>query len=126
MKKVISTNLSTNVPISHAVRAGDFVFVSGQVPVDPNTNELVTGSVEKQTETVLERIKKILEAAGCTLKDVVKATVFLTNVDYFNEMNKVYKKYFPNDPPARSCVEAKLAIDVALEIEVIAYKPAEK
>ncbi|MGE5581616.1 MAG: RidA family protein [Bacillota bacterium] len=126
MKEVIETGLTTTAPLSQAVRAGDLVFVSGQVPVDPATNSLVKDGVEKQTEVVLERIKLILQAAGCSLTDVVKVTVFLTDIGNFAAMNRVYQRYFPVNPPARSCVEAKLAIDAALEIEAIAYMPLKK
>ncbi|MGE5604740.1 MAG: RidA family protein [Bacteroidota bacterium] len=123
MKEIIKTGLPANVPISQAVRAGELIFVSGQVPVDPDTNEFVNGDITCQTKIVLERIERILEAAGSSLKDVVKVTVFLTNINDFAEMNQVFKEYFPVDPPARSCFEIKLAIDAKVEIEAIAYAP---
>jgi reactive intermediate/imine deaminase len=123
MKEIIKTDLPVSVPISHAVRAGDFIFVSGQISTDLKTNQIVRGGIEKETSVVLERIEHILNDAGCSLQDVVKATVLLTNINDFDGMNTVFKTYFPVDPPARLCFEVKLAADVAVEIEVIAYAP---
>ena len=122
-KKIINAGGPVTVPISPAVEVGDFVFVSGQVPVDIRTGQLVKGDIRIQTKTVLERIKTILEASGCSMKDVVKATVFLSRAEDFGAMNEVYRQFFPKDPPARSCVQAKLMIDADIEIETIAYKP---
>ena len=112
----------SKVPLSPAVQAGDFIFVSGQVPVDEN-NQLVKGDIEIQTEIVLRKIEALLEQAGSSLKDVVKTNVFLTDIKDFDAMNNVYKKFFKKNPPARSCFEVKLAIDATIEVEAIAYSP---
>jgi 2-iminobutanoate/2-iminopropanoate deaminase len=112
-----------NLPLSDAVRAGDYVFVSGQVPVDPETGKIIGQSVGEQTEVVLKRIAEILESAGSSLNNIIKTTVFMTDIGQFNEMNATYREFFPNMLPARSCVEIQLAIDVTLEIEAIAYAP---
>lgn len=121
--EVITAGGPVSVPLSPALRAGDYIFVSGQVPVNPETGEIIGRTIEEQTEAVLRRIDGILHAAGSSLKDVVKTTVFMTDIKQFDRMNKTYRKFFPHHFPARSCVEIKLAIDVALEIEAIAYAP---
>ena len=120
--KVIRYGKIGKVPLSPAVRAGDYIFISGQVPVDEN-NQLVKGGIEIQTEIVLNKIKTLLEQANSSLEDVIKTTVFLTNIDDFGAMNKVYQKIFLKNPPARSCFEGKLAIDATIEVEAIAYSP---
>ena len=120
--KVIRYGKIGKVPLSPAVRAGDYIFISGQVPVDEN-NQLVKGGIEIQTEIVLNKIKTLLEQANSSLEDVIKTTVFLTNIDDFSAMNKVYQKYFLKKPPARSCIEVKLVIDATIEVEAIAYSP---
>ena len=120
--KVIRYGEIGKVPLSPAVRAGDYIFISGQVPVN-ESNQLVKGGIGIQTETVLNKIKTLLEQADSSLEDVVKTTVLLTNIDDFSAMNKVYQKYFLKDPPARSCFEVKLAIDATIEVEAIAYSP---
>lgn len=108
-------------PYSQAVKAGGFVFVSGQIPVDPSTGELVVGDIKVQTERVLENVKAILKAAGSSLDKVVKATVFLSDMNDFAAMNEVYARYFVSAPPARAAVQvARLPKDVGVEIEVIA------
>lgn len=108
-------------PYSHAVRAGGLLFLSGQIPLDPATNELVAGGVAEQTERVLENLKAILEVAESSLDRVVKTTVFLKNINDFAVMNEVYARYFPSDPPARSTVEvARLPQDARVEIDVVA------
>jgi 2-iminobutanoate/2-iminopropanoate deaminase len=107
-------------PYSQAVRAGGFLFVSGQIPVDPSTGDIADG-IEAQAEQSLENLKQILAAASITLDDVVKTTVFITNMKDFAAVNKVYAEYFTDYFPARSCVEvAKLPKDVKVEIEAIA------
>ncbi|MCC5973579.1 MAG: RidA family protein [Rubellimicrobium sp.] len=112
---------TSHVPLSPAVRAGDFVFVSGQVPVvDGN---IVPGGVGAETRAVLENVKKCLEMAGCTLSDVVKTTVWLRDRDDFAAFNAAYAEFFPTNPPARSTAESRLMIDIAVEIEAVAYKP---
>lgn len=123
MYQVIQTGEPVNVPLSLAVRAGDFIFVSGQVPVDPLTGQIIGSTIEEQTEAVLKRLEKVLKAAGSGLAEVVKMTVFMTNIKNFERMNRVYQSFFPKMFPTRSCVEIKLAINVELEIEAIAYSP---
>ena len=108
-------------PYSQAIRAGGFLFVSGQVGFDPQTGEFVGNDVKSQTERVLENLKVILEAAGATLNHVVKTTVFLKDMNDFPVMNEVYAKYFGAAPPARSTVQAaRLPKDALVEIDVIA------
>jgi len=121
-KKIISTTNAPGAvgPYSQAVKAGNFVFASGQIPLDPSTGELVSGDVKKATERSLENVKAILEAAGTSLDKVVKTTVFVKNMSDFAAVNEVYAKYFDKDMPARSCVEVKLPKDALVEIEVIA------
>ena len=121
--KVIRYGKIGKVPLSPEVRAGDYTFISGQVPVDEN-NQLVKGGIEIQTETVLKKIETLLKQAGSSLEDVVKTTVFLTDINDFSAMNKVYQKFFLKNPPARSCFEVKLAIDTSIEVEAIAYYPS--
>jgi 2-iminobutanoate/2-iminopropanoate deaminase len=108
-------------PYSHAVEAGGFVFLSGQIPLHPDGSGMVRGTIDEETRRVIANIQAVLKAAGATLADVVKATVFLDNMDNFGEMNKVYKEFFPENPPARSTVQvARLPGDARVEIEVIA------
>lgn len=123
MRDVIVTNQGPKAigPYSQAVRANGFVFVSGQIAIDPVTNTLVSGDVAFQTERVLKNLKGILAAAGSGLEKVVRSTVFLKNMGDFAAMNDVYGKFFPSQPPARSTVEvARLPKDVLVEIDVIA------
>lgn len=111
-------------PYSHAVRAGDFIFVSGQVPIDPATNEFSFGAIEDETRLVLNNVKLILEAAGASLADVVKCSVFLRNGADFAAMNEVYAEFFGEQKPARSTVEVKFAnTTMKVEIDCIAYQP---
>jgi len=110
------------VPLSLAVRAGDFVFTSGQVAFDDH-GKVVEGGIEIQARVVLRRIEAILATAGCTMADVVKTTVWLADPRDFGRFNAVYAEFFPKDPPARSTVRADLMIDVKIEIEAIAYRP---
>jgi len=108
-------------PYSQAIRANGFVFVSGQVAIDPVTNTLVSGDVSLQTERVLTNLSGILKAAGSGLEKVVRTTVFLKNMVDFSAMNEAYGNYFPSAPPARSTVEvARLPKDMLVEIDVIA------
>ena len=125
MKKVISTAEAPQAigPYSQAIEAGGFVFVSGQIPLIPATGELVEGSVEVQTARVLENLKAILEAAGSSMEDVVKTTVYITNMDDFAKVNGIYGRYFEANPPARVCVEvSKLPKGALVEIDVIAAR----
>ena len=123
MREVIATNDGPKAigPYSQAIKASGFVFVSGQIPLDPVTNTLVSGDVAFQTERVLKNLSGILKAAGSGLEKVVRATVFLKNMGDFVAMNEVYGKHFHTAPPARSTVEvARLPKDVLVEIDVIA------
>lgn len=123
MKEIIRTESAPAAigPYSQAVRANGFVFLSGQIPLDPGTGTVESGSVTNQTRRIFENIKAVLEAAGLTLDHVVKTTVFLRNMSEFAEMNEVYGSYFGAHPPARSTVEvSRLPRDVSVEIEVVA------
>jgi 2-iminobutanoate/2-iminopropanoate deaminase len=123
MRDVISTNDGPRAigPYSQAIRANGFVFVSGQVAIDPATQQVVGGDVAVQTERVLKNLSAILKAAGSGLDKVVRSTVFLKNMGDFAAMNEVYGRYFTSTPPARSTVEvARLPKDVLVEIDVIA------
>lgn len=111
-------------PYSPGIKAGGFVFVSGQVAVDPRTGQVVGKTVEEQTERVLENVKTIIESAGASLKDVVKVSVYLADIGNFDKMNSVYRKYFPEEPPTRTTVQAGMARkEFLVEIDAIAYKP---
>jgi reactive intermediate/imine deaminase len=109
-------------PLSPAVRAGDFVYVSGQVPVN-DEGELVAGGIETQTRQVMDNIRAALALAGAGFEDVCKCTVWLQDARDFGAFNRVYMSYFPNGRPARSTTEARLMVDAKVEIDVIAYKP---
>ena len=122
MKQIISTDKAPKAigPYSQAVRAGNMIFLSGQIPLNPSNGQLVEGTIQHQTERVLENIKAVVESMGLTLENVVKTTVFLKNLIDFPQMNEVYAKYFPANPPARSTVEvARLPRDVQVEIDAI-------
>ena len=109
-------------PYSQGVKAGNFLFVAGQGPSDPKTGQM-GGDVETQTRQVLTNIKGIVEASGLSMRDVVKVSIFLKNLDDFKKMNEVYKTFFPENPPARTTVEAKLpAPGMLIEIDVIVYE----
>lgn len=123
-KKVIQTEKAPKPigPYSQAIRAGNFIFLSGQIPIDPKTGELVKGDIRQQTQQVLENIRGVLESQGLGMQDVVKVNIFLKDMGNFNEMNEVYATYFSSSPPARSTVEvAKLPRNADIEIEAIAY-----
>jgi 2-iminobutanoate/2-iminopropanoate deaminase len=122
-KKVIQTEKAPKAigPYSQAIQAGNFLFLSGQIPLDPKTGELVKGDIRKQTQQVLENIKGILESQGLGMENVVKSTIFLKDIANFNQVNEIYETYFLSSPPARSTVEvAKLPRDADIEIEAIA------
>ena len=122
-KKIISTNDAPQAigPYSQAVKIGNFIYTSGQVPLNPSTGELIVGDIEKAARQSLENVKSVLEAAGASLCDVVKTTVFLKDLNDFKAANEIYSQYFPQNPPARSCVQAaKLPLDALIEIEAIA------
>ena len=123
MKQVILTDRGPKPigPYSQAVRTNGFLFVSGQVALDPKFGELVGADVRQQTERVLDNLKAILEAAGVSLSHVVKTTVFLKDMNDFAAMNEIYARYFTAAPPARSTVQAaRLPKDALVEIDVIA------
>ncbi len=123
MKKIISTERAPKAigPYSQAVISNGWAFLSGQIPLDPATNQIIEGGIAAQTERVLENLKSVLEAAGTSLDRVVKTTVFLKDMGEFAAMNEVYGRYFASDPPARATVQAaKLPRDVSVEIECIA------
>ena len=110
-------------PYSHAIHAGPFVFCSGQTPIDPATGNLAEGDITKQTEQVFANIRAVLGAAGLSLKDVVKSTVYLKDMGDFAAMNACYEAQFGGHKPARTTIQAaKLPRDCQVEIEVIAYK----
>ena len=110
------------LPFSSAVRAGDFVFASGRMPMNDNL-EVVQGGIEIQTRQTLKNIDAALALAGCSLADVVKATVWLDDPRDFWSFNRVYAEFFPGNKPARSATVARMVADAKIEIEVIAYKP---
>lgn len=122
MKEAIHTDQSHKGigPYSQAVRANGFVFVSGQLALDLATNELVAGGIEEQTEQVLRNLSVILAAAGSSWDKVVKATVFLKDMNSFGQMNEVYARVLKGVPPVRTAVEARLPKDALVEIDVIA------
>ncbi|MBD3624355.1 MAG: RidA family protein [Rhodobacteraceae bacterium] len=113
---------TSHVPLSPAVRAGDFVYVSGQVPVDGN-GKIVGTDIGDQTTQVLENVKSALALAGCEMSDVIKTHAYIVDARDFGGFNAAYAKFFPKDPPARTTAEARLMIDIKVEIEAIAYKP---
>ncbi len=122
-KKVIQSDRAPKAigPYSQAIQAGNFLFLSGQIPLDPKTGELVKGEIREQTRQVLDNLKGILNSQKLDMKDVVKITIFLKDMGNFNQVNEVYATYFPSSPPARSTVEvAKLPRDAEIEIEAIA------
>lgn len=118
-KQVFGTS---HVPLSPAVRAGDMVYVSGQVPVRPD-GSLVGGGIEAQTRQVLDNVQAALALAGATIDQVVKTTVWIEDARDFGGMNRVYSSYFPTEPPARTTVESRLMVDIKVEIEAVAYAP---
>ena len=127
-REIINTNRAPAAvgAYSQAVRVGDFVFVSGQIPLNPETGEIVFADIKEQTERILVNIRNILQAAGMGLEDVVRTTVYLELMDDLSRVNEVYGRFFGENPPARAAVEvARLPKDVAIEIDAIAYKKAE-
>ena len=123
MREVVATSSAPKAigPYSQAIKANGMVFCSGQVALDPNTNQVIEGDVVAQTNRVLQNLSAVLQQAGSALEKVVKTTVFLKSMGDFAAMNETYGKYFPSNPPARSTVEvARLPKDVLVEIDVIA------
>jgi 2-iminobutanoate/2-iminopropanoate deaminase len=123
MREVIATGNAPKAigPYSQAVRAQGLIFTSGQVAIDPTTQQVIAGDVSAQTDRVLKNLAAVLEASGSTMEKVLRCTVFLKNMGDFAAMNEVYGRYFKQAPPARSTVEvARLPKDVLVEIDVIA------
>ncbi len=128
MKHVIATGAAPKAigPYSQAVSWNNIVFLRGQIPLDPATGQIIEGDIAAQTERVLENLKAVLAAAGSSLEQVLKTTVYMKDLGEFARMNEVYARYFPSDPPARSTVEvARLPRDVRVEIDVVAWAAAE-
>ena len=122
-REVISTGNAPKAigPYSQGIKANGFVFCSGQIPANPESGELVTGSITEQTSQVLSNLKAVIEQAGAGMDRVVKVTVFLRDMNDFSEMNAEYSKWFTDEPPARAAVQvARLPKDVGIEIEAIA------
>jgi 2-iminobutanoate/2-iminopropanoate deaminase len=110
-----------SVPISPAIVAGDFVFTSGQLGIDPKTGQMVAGGIEEQADQVLKNLSGVLEAAGSSMSHVLKTTVFLADMNDYAAMNEVYRRHFKEDPPARSAIQvAKLPANAKIEIEAVA------
>lgn len=124
MKNIISTENAPKAigPYSQGISIENLVFTSGQIPLDPATGELIT-EIKAATKRSMLNVKAILEQAGSSLDNIIKATIFLKNIDDFNSVNEVYGEFFKENPPARSCVEiSRLPKDAVIEIEVIAFK----
>lgn len=125
MKKIINTDKAPKAigPYSQAILAGNTLYISGQVPINPETGKLAEGGITEQTEQVMKNIKAILDEAGFTFDDVVKSTCFLSTMEYFKPMNEVYAKYYTKDCPARCAFAvAGLPLGALVEIETIAVK----
>ena len=125
MKQVIQTNNAPQAigPYSQAILAGDTLYVSGQIPLVPATGQIVSDKLEEQARQVMENVKAVVEAAGMTLEQVVKTSIFMKNMDDFAVVNGIYSEYFQENAPARACVEvARLPKDVLLEMEAIAVR----
>ena len=124
-KKIIKTASAPQAigPYSQAVRAGDFIYASGQIPINPETGDICSDDVKAQAKQALENLKAVFEAAGYSLNDIVKTTVFVTDINDFSSVNEVYASYFNSEPPARSFVAVKaLPRNAKLEIEAVAWK----
>ncbi len=122
---IISTDKAPGAigPYSQAIQAGNIVYTSGQIPLDPATMAFAGDDIRTQTRQSLENVKAILDAADCTLQDVVKTTCFLSDMNNFAAFNEVYAEFFPTNPPARSCVEvARLPKDALVEVEAVAIR----
>ena len=123
MKKIISTTEAPAAigPYSQAIRAGSTIYCSGQIPLDPETGQIISGGIDKQTRRVLDNITALLKAEGLGFENIVKTTIFLTNLGDFQTVNEIYGSYFKNQPPARSTVQVSaLPRGANVEIEVIA------
>ncbi|HYP01944.1 MAG TPA: RidA family protein [Pyrinomonadaceae bacterium] len=125
VREIVATEAAPQAigPYSQAISIGDFVFTSGQIPIDPQTGVFVEGGIAEQTEQVLRNLAEVLRAAGTSLEGVVKTTVFLADMGDFAAMNEVYGRFFSSAPPARSTIEAaRLPRDARVEIEAIAVR----
>lgn len=125
MKEVVSSKSAPSAigPYSQAIKVGNMLFLSGQIPIDPKTGHLAIASIEEQTMRVLENLKSVLAANNMSMGDVVSTTVFLKDLDDFSKMNAVYGSYFDDQPPARATIQAaRLPRDVLVEISAIAVK----
>ncbi len=125
MREVIATNDAPKAigPYSQAIRANGFLFLSGQTPIDPATQQLISGSIAEQTERVLRNLEAVLKQAGSSMAKVVRCGVFLKDMNDFTAMNEVYGKFFPSNPPARTTIQAaKLPKDCQVEIDAIALE----
>ena len=123
-KKIITTSKAPAAigPYSQAIRVGEFLYTSGQISLDPNSMELITGNIEVETERVLKNIEAILNADGLRLNNIIKTTVYLTDLSEFGRMNQVYEKFFVETKPARACVQvAALPKGAKVEIDAIAH-----
>lgn len=110
-------------PYSQGIKAGNFLFVSGQGPIDPKTGKMIEADIEKQTHQTLQNVKAIVEASGFTMNDVVKVSIFLKNASDFQKMNEIYKTFFPEKPPTRTTVQAEfVAPGMLIEIDSIACR----
>ncbi len=124
-KKVIATQNAPKAvgPYSQAIQVGNTLYLAGQIAINPKTNKMNHGSIEEQTEQVLNNIKAVLNEAGFSLNDIVQSQVFLTNLDHYKRMNQVYARYFTKHPPARAAVEvSRLPLNAKIEIMVTAVK----
>lgn len=125
MKKVINTKNAPQAigPYSQAIEVNGMVFISGQIPINPETGKVIDGGIKEQTRRVLKNLQGILQEAGCSFSNVVKTTCLLSNMDHFKMMNEVYASYFTENPPARAAFAVKeLPLGVLIEIEAIAVK----
>lgn len=124
LKIVVTTNQAPSAigPYSQAIKVGDFVFTSGQLPIDPTTGEIMSGGVREQVKRALDNLQAVLSAAGASLADVTKTTLYIKNMADFGVINETYGEYFTSNPPARSCVEvACLPKGVLVEVEAVAF-----
>jgi 2-iminobutanoate/2-iminopropanoate deaminase len=124
-ERVFTTDAPKPVgPYSQAIRAGDYIYVAGQVPFNPATNEMVTGSITESTVQCMKNIKAILTTAGASLVDIVRTTIYLTKIEDFGDVNEAYSRFFDLNPPARTTIGvAALPGGAPIEIDVIAYSP---
>ena len=123
-KRVVTlSNTPSSRPYSPAVEAGNMLFVSGQIAVDPDTGRLIEGGIEEQTRQVLVNLRKVIESAGYKLENVVKCTVLMTDITHYQVMNKIYMEFFPSDPPARAAFAVEdLPMGALIEIEAVAVR----